>query len=221
MADLKSYRNSELKWYLLANVLLLLLSSSNNIIARLFTAEGVAWEVVSAFLQTALLSTFSYVIVFILDSLPPTELKDRVVFLWGKKPSHTVFTAIEKKCKDDRFTYEQIKAKRPEAFQPCNANNQTSLWYAIYSKHRDVSMIHASNRDYLLARDLCVQTIIMLLVYLFLCAISKELSYSLLYIGYLAVMYTITNLATRNKARRFVFNVLAYDISIKEENKDG
>ena len=220
MADLKLYRTNELKWYLLANVLLLLLSSSNNIIARLFTAEGIAWEAVSAFLQTALLSTFSYVIVFILDSLPSTELKDKIVFLWNKKPSHTIFTTIEKKCKDDRFTCEQIKAKHSEAFQPSNANSQTSLWYAIYSKHRGVSMIHASNRDYLLARDLCVQTVLLFLVYLFLCAISKELSYSLLYIGYLIGMYILTNLATRNKARRFAFNVLAYDISIKEEPKD-
>ncbi|MCL2165215.1 MAG: hypothetical protein FWH55_12715 [Oscillospiraceae bacterium] len=221
MADLKSYRNSELKWYLLANVLLLLLSSSNNILARLFIAEGIAWEAVSAFLQTALLSTFSYVIVFILDSLPPTELKDKVIFLWSKKPSHTIFTTIEKKCKDDRFTCEQIKAKHPEAFQSCNVNQQTRLWYAIYSKHRDAAMVHSSNRDYLLARDLCVQTVILLLVYLFLCVVSGELSYSLLYIGYLVVMYVLTNLATRNKARRFAFNVLAYDISIKEEPKDG
>ena len=224
MKNIKEYRQKELRWFLFANIILLLLTSKLNLFDYFLDENNEIWENINEILTTTGISVFGYIITFILDSLLSSNLKEKIIYWWSNKPSHNIFSKIQSKNKDDRFTFEQAAIKYPDIFAQLKNNinvPQTNLWQKIYNKHRQVTMISVSHEDYLLSRDLCVQTIILFVVYIIICAIFKQIFvFSWTYILYLLIMYVLTNISTRNKSKRFVYNVLAYDIH-DEEKKNG
>ena len=220
MANLKEYRDNELKWFLAANILLMLISS--NIIFGRDNNELTSWiENLGKIIDIAIFSVTSYVFTFVLDSIIPSRIKTLLLFLWKKQPSCTIFTQIQKKCEDDRFTaadapkqYHAIYLKLQQEDKPFS--DQTPLWYRIYNKHRDNAIVFGSNKDYLLLRDLYAQTIVLLIVYIMLLLLTGIVVFSRSYFVYLLIAIAALNIAARNQGRRMVYNVLAVDINARK-----
>lgn len=217
MTNLKEYRNNELKWFLVANILIMLISS--KIISGSNNSDFQYWyDNIGKIINIVIFSVTSFVFTFIMDSIVPSRLKVFLVFLWNKQPSCTIFTQLEIKCRDNRFTIKDAKKKYKGIYleiKKCSPmiKDQTPLWYAIYNKHRNNSIVFGSNKDYLLLRDLHAQTIVLVIVYGMLMLVTGIIIFSLPYLIYLVVIIVLLNLAARIQGRKMVYNVLAVDLN--------
>jgi len=215
MTDLKDYRKKELRYYLLANISLLLLLSeffplvqSSNVIQIV--------NLVSTFFGISLLSSTIFILSFIFDGLVSSETK--TLLIGGHSPGEKIFTKIKKESFDKRFTNTDAQRVYSKVFElmPNDKREkylyENAEWYKIYNKHRDTNIIVSSHRDYLLYRDIYFATIVNMIIYFGLIFGFKIISFNWQYLCYLSVMLIITNLGTRNKRKRFICNVIAYDI---------
>ena len=218
---MKDYREKELKMYILACVLLLICLTKGYSM-KMETGEKIV--AISAVIDTTLASSCIYMFVYILDALFSSGIKDKLVSLFGliKKPAYTVFSNIQKNDMDGRFLkteaikqYQDIYANMPEDKKAAGIY-QNANWYKIYSKHRDVAMIYSSNRDYLLCREMFISTISLSVLYM-ISIITKLFEFNAFYILFLATMLLVNLLTTHIKARRFVYNVIAYDLAHRDD----
>ena len=78
-------------------------------------------------------------------------------------------------------------------------------------------MILQSHRDYLMYRDLTVTLFLLLVLYIVIFIIMKLAGVNILSLPMIAYMieYFFLVISTRNKAERFVLNVIACDLSQK------
>lgn len=214
---MKDYREKELKMYVLACVLFLICLTKGY---SLQMETGKIIVSISAVIETTLASSCIYMFVYISDALFSSEIKDALVSLFGKikKPAYTIFSDIEKKDVDGRFMkteamerYKDIYANMPEDMKQAD-KYQNVQWYKIYSKHREVGMIYSSNREYLLCRDMFVSTISLSILYT-ISIYVKIFEFNKIYTVFLVAMLLINLLTTHIKARRFVYNVIAYDLT--------
>jgi hypothetical protein len=223
MENLKDYREKELKYYAVANILILLLLLGNLQFQVDITTINVFTTIINI-LEMAFISGTIFVFTFLSDSLFPSVLKEKLVFY--RVPGETIFSNLKEKHTDKRFTWEQAKEIYKSVYDnlPENKKEQyiyeNSEWYKIYNKHRDVMMIKISNRDFLVCRDIYFTTIITIILYFVLVLIFKVIIFDCKYIGYLMCMLFISNIGTRNKAKRFVYNVISYDIT-NRKNIEG
>lgn len=217
MNDLKTYREKELKIYILACVFILICLTKGYSL----DSSGIDTVInISKALDTILASSCLYIFVFISDAIFSSDFKQKVVTIFGliKMPGNIIFTEIKTKCKDKRFTREQALEIYKDIYESLPVEKkkcyeyQNSRWYKIYSKHRDVAMIFISNRDYLLCRDMVFATISIACVY-GVGVRMKLFKFNLTYIWFLLGMFVVNIFATHLKAKRFAYNVLAYDIS--------
>lgn len=217
MNDIKSYREKEIKMYIIACIFVLIC------ITKDFSLDKTEVDIIiniSKVLDTVLASSSIFIFVFISDSLFSSDIKQKIVTLFGtiKMPGNVIFAQIKDKCKDDRFTKDEVMKVYKDIYDgmPCDKKEsnkyQNSKWYKIYSKHRDVSIVFISNRDYLLCRDMVFATIMLFFLYL-IGTVVDLFDFSLTYLGFLGIMIVINIYATHLKARRFAYNVIAYDIS--------
>lgn len=220
--DLKEYRNKELKWFLFANIILMLIGSD---ILGFDKVESISISDISSILSITAVSSAVYIYTFILDSVLPSRVKVFLVFLWKRQPSCTIFTDIERKLEDDRFKLEDAKKKYSQIYKKIksepNSFDQTPLWYEIYNKYRNNTIVFGSNRDYLLLRDMHSQTIVMILAYLLLWWFSGFLTFSWKFVLYLVIMTVFLNIGARVQGKRMVYNVLSVDLNESAlENSD-
>ena len=89
---------------------------------------------------------------------------------------------------------------------------ENDQWYKIYTKYKNSSMILSSHRDYLLCRDIYFATLIMILLYGFTTMLLKNISFSWQLIVFEVVLMFFINIATRQRANRFVDNVITLDL---------
>ena len=222
--NLKEYRDKELKWFLLANILLMLVGSN---ILSLGETGNISISDISSILGVTAVSSAIYIYTFILDSVIPAQAKVFLVFLWRRQPSCTIFTDMEHKFEDDRFKLEDAKKKYSHIYERIKSEpdsfDQTPLWYEIYNKHRNNTIVFGSNRDYLLLRDMHSQTIIMMLVYLLLWWFSGLLVFSWKFLLYLVIMTGLLNVGARVQGKRMVYNALSVDLneSALADNDEG
>lgn len=219
MASLKDYRHQELKWFLLANVLLMLITS--NVFTLQWATAQTMVESIGKVLNITVFSTTIYVYTFIFDSLIPSNLKSFLVYFCEKKPSATIFTEVAKKSRDDRFTPERAKQKYESIYQKILDNpgcDETPFWYEIYNRHRDNPIVFGSNRDYLLLRDLNSQTLTLFLIYFVVVRIFGTISFSQEYVLYLVIMVVALNIGARVQGKRMVYTVLSVDLN--QSNKE-
>lgn len=222
---MKDYREKELKMYILACILFLICMTKGYSL-QMETGEKIM--AISAVIDTTLSSSCIYMFVYISDALFSSEIKEKIVSLFGliKKPAYTVFTDIEKDNRDDRFLktevtkrYKDIYANMPEDKKQVYLY-QNAKWYKIYSRNRDVSMIYSSNRDYLLCRDMFISTISLSVLYI-LSIVVKLFEFNIIYVLFLITMLFVNLLTTHVKAKRFVYNVIAYDLAYRDEKEEG
>ncbi len=217
MKNLKDYRDKELKWFLLANILLMIISSGLLIFGE--TADS--WiKGLSSALNVTVFSSAIYILTFIFDSVVPSHVKVFLVFLWRKQPSATIFTDMERKFSDNRFTLDDVQKKYANIYETITGKppkyDQTALWYEIYNRNRDNTIVFGSNRDYLLLRDMHAQTIMLIIVYISLSHITDIIAFSKEYILYLTLMTILLNISARVQGKRLMYNVLSVDINKTE-----
>ena len=140
-------------------------------------------------------------------------------------PGCTIFTKIKSKNIDNRFSYQNLAKKYPELYDKLPSDKKERLryenekWNAIYNQYRDVSMIHFSNRDWLLCRDVYVSTLVIIGFYTIV-AMMRLVEFNCQYLLFIIVLAVITNIGANRKAVRFAYNVIAYDVNKPQENQN-
>lgn len=221
---MKDYREKELKMYILACVLLLICLTKRYSL-QMETGDKIV--AISTVIDTTLSSSCIYIFVYIIDSLFSSKTKDKIVSLFGliKKPAYAVFSNIQKNDVDDRFLKSEVKKRYKDIYDKMPEDKkmvgiyQNSSWYKIYSDIREVPMICTSNRDYLLCRDMFISTISLLVLYMLSVSV-KLFEFKIVYVVFLVTMLFVNLISTHIKAKRFVYNVIAYDLA-QQYKKDG
>lgn len=173
-------------------------------------------------MEGATISGVLSLITFLGDSLISSNLKDKLVGLFFiPRSGQTIFTRISNKAvNDDRFLisdaisrYSGIIENRPPQKRDKLYYENTN-WYKIYSEYKKEGAIMQAQTDYLLCRDLYIETLEFLVLYtssLFL--FNGTVLFSWRFILALLVMAIITNISTHIKMNRFVNTVIAIDLS--------
>lgn len=220
MKNLKEYRDNELKWFLLANILIMIICS--DVFSFGDTIDS--WVTgISSILNVTVFSSAIYILTFVFDSVVPSKLKVKLVFWWKTQPSYSIFSDMERKFEDNRFTLDDAKKEYAKIYEIIKNKpkdyDQTPFWYEIYNCHRDNTIVFGSNRDYLLLRDMHAQTIMLLLAYILLSHMSDIITFSWVYFSYLVFMTLALNIAARVQGKRLMYNVLSIDINHKKLTK--
>lgn len=221
---MKSYREKEMKYLLIVYSMLLLIWCTDNI-DNIENATEDYRQLFFVFIESAVISGVISLIVFISDSLYSSKSKDKLVNLFFlHRSAEVVFTKIKNgTIHDDRFTRATAKDCYKSIIQqfPEDKNNryfyENSCWYKIYSKYIEKGSIQESQKDYLLCRDLFIETITFIIVYIASIVIFQDIDFSLKYFCFLVFMAVITNIATHNKMTCFVNNVIAVDIASRPD----
>lgn len=204
-----------------------------------FTGKDVSLEkILGNLINIGLFSSALYVYVFILDSVIPSQLKYKICYLFFfRQPGYSIFSKIKNsktRWLDPRFTkedvlnlYADIYKKIDNALNNNNVNGrndnskevkgkmENTSWYRIYSKYRNDEMIFTSNRDYLLCRDLCIMTILILIFYILGCIFILSETPKCKVVIFLALEFIVTDFAFWFRGNRLACNVLSLDISNK------
>jgi hypothetical protein len=224
MTNLKDYRDKELPLFIVANVLLFLVV--HKIISFDMSNIPAATKVFAELFESAVLSAIAFGFILVTECLFTSGLKDKLLFLFGlfKQPGSTIFTKIMERNPDNRFSFQNVKDKYPKLYDELPKDNKAKLryeneqWYSIYNQNRDVSMIHHSQRDWLLCRDIYISVLLMIVMYA-IAALADFIAFNGCYLGFLIAVLVITNIGANRKAARFSFNVIAYDLTKPDEKE--
>lgn len=154
----------------------------------------------------------------LMNGILKTDHKDCIVF-WKVKqalPSYRVFSYLVKN--DYRIDFDELSIKHNPL--PVDPELQHKLWYKLLKRYPDDEMILQSHRDYLLYRDLTAITFLMSVVYFIIFIALKIIgrNISILIILVFLIEYIILVVTARNKAERFVLNVVSCDLSHNSMN---
>ncbi|MGN0149459.1 MAG: hypothetical protein ACI4C7_04330 [Clostridia bacterium] len=220
MGDLKDYRRKEIPMLVLGNILVLLYSLKVFDIAMI-NKDNVEWiNLILTILNSTILSSVLYIFTIILDGIFSDKIKYRLVYLFlGKLPGETVFSDIKRNNKDIRFSYNDLKELHPEIYNnmPDNLSlrceYENNEWYKLLKKHKAEDMVFQSHRESLMFRDMYCSNILFLVVYLSFSALFKVVEMNWNYVMFLLSLIILLNISARNKIKRFVYNVIASEIS--------
>ena len=216
--NLKSYRNSELKWFLLANILLMLVTSGG---LKFDSQDANVFSFISEIISITAVSSCAYILTFIFDSILPPIFKVKLIFWWKKQPSCTIFTDMLKNLQDNRFTLSTVLEKYNDIYVIIDnlpkGIDQTPYWYSIYERNRSNPIVFGSNRDYLLLRVMHAQMVMLMVVYVALVLVTGLMDFSEPFIFYILFMIGALNVGARVQGKRVVYNVLSVDINAKKD----
>jgi hypothetical protein len=148
------------------------------------------------------------VIVLLLTSILPTELKEALVF-WRVRdvlPGHRAFSVYAQK--DPRIDLARLRAAAGDV--PAAARDQNSLWYRLYRQVEADPAVAQAHRHFLLFRDLAALSLLLAIIAPpALYALGAGATAVWLALALFGVQYLATALAGRFHGIRFVCNVLA------------
>lgn len=180
------------------------------------------YKTIITILEGVTISGVLSLITFLGDSLISSNLKDKLVGLFFiPRSGQTIFSRISNKTvDDDRFLisdaisqYSGIIENRPlqKKNKLCFEN---SNWYKIYNEHRKEGAVMQAQTDYLLCRDLYIETLEFLVLYISsLFLFNGTVLFSRRFVLALFTMAIITNISTHIKMNSFVNTVIAIDLS--------
>lgn len=206
MIDIKDYRNNELKNYVIGNILLVLYFSGmfDKIFSQDINSNLNIWGIV---IESALISSIIYIYVFLLDSMIPGDIKQKIAYFHiGKLPGYTIFTKMKEGEKDDRFTQADVMKKYSQIYtnMPVNKKErekyENAQWYKMYKDCRNENKILIANRDFLLCRDITIITMMLLILYFILTSL-KIIVFSKIIAIIIVVELIVSNISMRGKAR--------------------
>lgn len=212
--NIKDYKNKEINMYILGVIFLYLC------ISNYFNLDNNNMINVNQLIKTTLSSGIIYLFTYLSDAIISSYFKDKIIYLFGiiKKPGEWIFSNIKNNCKDDRIYSEKANQKYKDIYlnMPKEKNKrkkyENSEWYAIYSNYRNETMIEISNREYLMTRDFVFVTISMLIIYIALCVLNI-FYWNFTFIIILLILLIINTISANIKAKRFVYNVIAIDLT--------
>ena len=218
--DLKDYRKKEIPMLLLGNILVLLYFLKIFDVTQI-SKDNMEWiNLIFTVLNSTILSSVLYIFTIVLDGIFSDKIKYKLLYLFfGKMPGEVVFSEIKKNNKDIRFSYEDLYKNHPEIYDnmPSEIKAQRKYenkeWYKLLKKHQSKDMVFQSHRDSLMLRDMYCNNILVLIMYLVLSVGFGVLKFSLHYIIFVILLTVLLNIAARNKGKRFVYNVIASDMS--------
>jgi hypothetical protein len=180
-----------------------------SILAKGFFSIAFANDKLSVFFDVkSILFILSPIISLILSSLLSNSIKEVLVF-WrvrDRLPGCRAFTCLIKK--DTRI--DCLELERLVGSFPDDPAEQNRLWYKFYKGCEDDKIVIGSHRDFLLTRDLCSISFLLIMILLpislmFFQNNVLKISYSL----FLVVQYLVLSIASKNFGNRFACNVLA------------
>lgn len=220
--NIKDYRNKELLWYIIAQIFIIVIFQNPNVLS--FDLNE--WqEILIKVITSTVFSSIVGVLSFIFDAMFGDELKYRLLYFWMRRPGEKVFENIKHKHSDFRYTKEKALEKYKEIYDnmpESKANKkayENDQWYQIYASHRNVSVIYNSHRDYLLCRDIYFATIIIVAFYALSTFLIKAITFSWQLLVLEVVLLICSNVAARQRGKKFVANVIAYDLQKTNTNK--
>jgi len=210
--DIKNYQDKELKAYNLALFLIILCLILNVQFTNLEEDFSFVYAIISI-LGTGVSSIFTLVSQSILSS----NMKQFIV----RFPCYYSSGAYQiKKIKNNIFEDSRLdKQKIKNLHNVIDEGMRRSLnpiWYDLYYKVKDNSIIKNSHREFLITRDCCISTLMALLFYTVIFLALPNLSFQLPVVGTLSMLCVITNFGAKVKERQFAKNVIV--IYIKNEN---
>lgn len=218
MNNIKDYRSKELLWYIIAQVLLVIIFQNSNILKL---DSDKLKELMMATVSSTLFSSVIGVISFVFNSMFSDELKYKLLYFGSNRPGECVFENIKNNHSDFRYTKERAMDAYKEIYE--NMPNDKKLkkayqndqWYKIFSKHQDFITVSNSHRDYLLCRDIYFATIMVIFFYILISILLVEVTFSWKLLVFEFVLLLVSNVATRQRGKRFVSNVIARDLQNK------
>ena len=206
--NIKDYDGTLTKFVFLNIMLVLLVLSLLN-----FKNSDSIWGLIEKVQTSGIGLILASVFALLVNGILKTDYKNMIVF-WKVKhplPSYRVFSHLAQK--DHRIDWDEFNRKYNPI--PVDPESQSKLWYRLLKKYPDDEMILQSHRDYLLYRDLTSISFLMLLVYVVAFILLKifGLDISSLLILLFLSEYLILLISARNKAERFVLNVISCDIT--------
>lgn len=219
--NIKDYRNKELLWYIIAQIFIIVIFQNPNIL----NFDLNEWqEMLIKIITSTVFSSIVGVLAFVFDAMFGDELKYKLLYFGMRRPGEKIFENIKNKHSDFRYTkekaleeYKDIYENMPESKAKKYAY-ENDQWYQIYAKHRNVPMIFVSHRDYLLCRDIYFATIIIIVFYALIAFLLKTIPFSKQLLALEAVFLICSNIAARQRGKRYVANVIAYDLQEKPKS---
>ena len=219
---MKSYRHQEKKSLVNLYALLFLLMCTNLELEFPLDLPGSEWYLFFSISNSVVLAGIVSLATFIMDCFISSSAKDRLLgmFLIPKAGS-TVFSKIKDgKIRDDRIYlpkaieyYDDIIKELP-AKKKERRKFENTKWYTIYCRYQERGSVAQSQRDYLLCRDMFVQTVSFIAFYLIsLILFGDRVQFSWKFICTLCSVGLIINIAAHSKMKRFVYTVIALDLA--------
>lgn len=228
---MKDYREKEMKSLMLVLFFLFLILCTPALDYIKAAEDQSKYSVLSTVLESAIISGVLSNAVLLLDCLIGSRGKDKLVGLFFiPRSGETVFTKMKTgKLKDDRFAlsdatrlYQEIIKKLPSDRKE-KRKFENKHWYSIYLNHQEMGQVSQSQRDYLMCRDLYIETLTFLLLY-FLATLffPNVITFSWRFVLILVMLICAFNWCTHLKMKRFVYTVIAVDVSArKTESASG
>lgn len=219
--EFKSYRNKELKYFVLSNLLIVLLLNDTLKLLISLNFNTSIFEII----QLVLTGSFLYLFVFVLDSLIPISLKSKMLMYFRIKkdykffqmPGEYIFTKLKNGSKDLRISKERVMNRYKFIYEKMPENDykrreyENDNWYNLYRKYEKKGRIETAHKEYLLCRDMVSSFCLFALIYIILFCIGLvNLTYHIF--GYFVFMYIVLLICSRNKANRYIINVIVEDI---------
>lgn len=209
MRDIKKeYKKHIVTYFILYLFVLNTIVFKINLVS-LFNDIVIAKEFLIKFGCNVILIPISSIMSLVILNILPTKIKNILIF-WKINQSLPSYRLDKILKSDDRINLEAIKNLYGKRL---SAQKQHDNWYKCYKKNENDIRVIDSQKDYLFSRDLCVSTIILF----FISNISITIGYliynssHLIYIYnilFLILFYIMFMIVARNKANRFVCNVL-------------
>lgn len=183
-----------------------------------FTQASLSELAQSALVRGLLFAAVGPLIAVFLNDLLPSNTKASIVF-WRFKdalPGHRAFS--EHAESDPRIDMAVLKKKIGEF--PQSPRDQNTCWYRLYQKHQSNVIIKDSHKRFLLFRDSCSLTLLIIAIAGIASTMSRvSLGVQALLLGGLAVQFFWLTLSARNTGIRLVQNVLALESADSEGKK--
>lgn len=217
MENIKTYRENELKKYVIANIIVIFFITGTISFEGIINNNSYMKLLITG-INSTLFSSVIYSLVTVGDCVISNKLKRYFVFWWFPMPGETIFSEIKMGINDGRFTsyeakkiYKKIYKKLPKDKKKCY-EYENSKWYGLLQKYENEMKVMVTNRDYLMCRDMTSSTILMIIVYFAISFVLKLIAFKMKALLYLCFMYFLCKFATIGKSKRLVNTVIACDI---------
>lgn len=215
----KEYRNKELKYFLITEILMFILLNYSKDFEQLMNQKSL----ISIFLSSPIL----YFYCLILDIVVPKNLKSVFSLYLNKdcmpmifqSPGRTVFSKLrENKIKDLRIDKTKVQKKYFDIFECIKENKatyemQNSKWLKMkydLVKCQTNAKLEIAEKEYLLFRDM-LSMHVLFSIHFYIFHLIGIVSFTNLTFVYIVVTYFVLFFCVRTTSKKFVYEVIVQD----------